>query len=564
MKYLKNKTLQNIIYFLMIFTVFVMRCPKDLFTPYLWGEDGTILITDSAMEGIFAIDNVTNGTLWVIQKTVGVISYYIAVLFRSFSSLPMIQGVITKFLEALGISYFLSDKFSFLVKERFVRFLFCIMTILTFPTNSIDVITCDTSLPFILIIPVFLIGVYLFCGGKDEETGYYVKLPTVFQTVFLCLMAISSASAPLIGGMCALCGLLWLFERIKAKKLTMKEFAPAAVKMACVGLSVLIQLITVMSSDRAPTELALKDRIYLTVRNYVFWPKWMISSSKWLFAERLRVCDVPYNSHLPALCIFLFLAGIAFYAFLFISKKVDRRVMAFSVLSSYLFFLLCSFTGEIKEFLVGLAVGQRFVYLPVYISMMLILLFSYNLSKEEEKLKVPVKKIFSAGVVLLFLVLYIPDYIMTPANDYLYEYWEMSCDDFSFEGDDIISCRIGPWGNWRTDFPADFTNASDDVSLTPVYASGSTDGVSQIVSLDADINDGREIEKIYVKNSEEGKYSLAFYEGEKSEKMGEFGNEGIFTYQDYYGREYELIAVDYDGGYHRAVFAYEEEGLQKR
>ena len=54
--YIKRKIVSdNFLYFVALFLLLAFRSPMDLITPYLWAEDGTVLIRESVYEGLSII-----------------------------------------------------------------------------------------------------------------------------------------------------------------------------------------------------------------------------------------------------------------------------------------------------------------------------------------------------------------------------------------------------------------------------------------------------------------------------------------------------------------------------
>ena len=67
--------LQNAGLYLILFVILVMHAPEDFFTPYLWCEDGCILISGAVYEGIGLLLTVHNGVFWLAQKLLGLLAH---------------------------------------------------------------------------------------------------------------------------------------------------------------------------------------------------------------------------------------------------------------------------------------------------------------------------------------------------------------------------------------------------------------------------------------------------------------------------------------------------------
>ena len=156
--YIKRKIVSdNFLYFVALFLLLAFRSPMDLITPYLWAEDGTVLIRESVYEGLSIIAKQGNGAYWVIQRIFGLVCYWLVKPFESIEALPYIMQVLSKSLNVLSVMYFMSDRFSWLVSEKKYRFGICAGIILLMSQYANDTLTCDTSLPFGLFFGVFLI-----------------------------------------------------------------------------------------------------------------------------------------------------------------------------------------------------------------------------------------------------------------------------------------------------------------------------------------------------------------------------------------------------------------------
>ena len=74
---------EYVIYFLILYALLVFRAPSDFFQPYLWAEDGTVLIQGSIYNGIQSVFQVGNGAYWVIPKLIALLCYWSVKPFNS-------------------------------------------------------------------------------------------------------------------------------------------------------------------------------------------------------------------------------------------------------------------------------------------------------------------------------------------------------------------------------------------------------------------------------------------------------------------------------------------------
>ncbi len=266
-KKLKSDHTKGVVYFLLLFIIYVMHSPEDLFSAYLWAEDGTVLIQGSIFDGLNSIFIPWNGTIWVIPKTVALVCYRVMLALNHLDYLPHIQGISFKLLATASVFWFTSDKFECVLREKQHRFFICVAIMLFLPANLYDITTCDLPLSFVTNFTVFLLGLYLVCSPETKRISF-------LQTIFLSLMALSTAAAPFTFAVAALGTLRWFIARQRDKKLLIKEVGIEGVKLSIVAIAVLTQLVCVASSSRASSELALVHRFSLNMKYFVVFTYW--------------------------------------------------------------------------------------------------------------------------------------------------------------------------------------------------------------------------------------------------------------------------------------------------
>jgi hypothetical protein len=232
----------NVLYSLFIlFLIYSLRAPADSFTSYLWAEDGCNLIQGPIDEGIVSICDTAPGFYWVIPRVIGYLCYKLCLFMNAMAILPMIQGLVTKVVAVIGVGYFISNRFDWVIKERVNRFVISLLVILSIPYYASDVITCDLSVPFILNFTVFLIGLDLLCGPK-------ARCITYLEALFLCAQGLSNAAAP-FAAIVALGALIrWLLFRIKTKNYEMSKNLVGIIGTCLVIICSLVQVLRIMDS----------------------------------------------------------------------------------------------------------------------------------------------------------------------------------------------------------------------------------------------------------------------------------------------------------------------------
>lgn len=311
---------QNLLCFVILFALLAFRTPEDLFTPYLYSEDGGVLIQGSIYNGIRGIVKPGNGTYWVIQKALALLCYWVILPTRSIAALPYIMQVLTKILGTLSVMYFISDRFQWLVSKRTYRFWICVGIILLMPQHADDVLVCDTSLPFQLFFVAFLIGLDLLCSGKYDT-------PNWGQTVFFMLLAVSTASALCLAAIVAASFLQWIVVQVEHGTLKKRAVGIEIFKLCMICGAVWIQVRLVLSSDRVSGSLDLTNRMILSLKSFVFF-------SYWNKFQTWRA----------------FFVGLIIWAFIGCIIKLPWKTVLYCGGFSYLFMLYCSMVTSAEEF----------------------------------------------------------------------------------------------------------------------------------------------------------------------------------------------------------------------
>lgn len=445
-----NKKIPFILCVAILFFIYGLRAPDDLFTSYLWAEDGADLIQGSVFDGIKTIWNSYTGFYWVLPRTVGLLCYYICLYTNTMANLPMIQGLVTKLIAVLGISYFLNDRFEWLIKERAYRLLVCILVILAMPCFASDVITCDLSMPFVLNFTVFLIGLDTLCGPK-------ARCITVPEALFLCVLAMSNAAAPFAAAVAAGALVRYLAVNIKSKSVARKELATGITGTCLVIICSVVQILRIMHGSRAGNELALWDRLITCLRNFIFFP----------------YCS---GASRPAVWTVLCLGCIAL-AYL---SGIPKKTAAFTVAYNYAFIFFCSMVtsmDRINEVVFGENDScGRYIFVMYMLSAFLLGVEAYFLIRKKLILKM-IGFVLCALLAVMSVATYSIDVI---GYEYTYAY-EENIGLFTPDGTDRLMIQIGPWLPQRLMLPAELSDhpaaqGGTDCRLDPVnYQPGASD-----------------------------------------------------------------------------------------
>ena len=422
------------VYFALLFLIYILRAPEDAISGYLWAEDGMDLLQGAMYEGPSSLFKVVSGTHWFVPRLVGLISYWICLFFNNLTIFPPLLGLTCKAIAVGSISYFMSNRFGWLVKENAVRFLVCAVVIFTIPYYDSDTTTCDTSVPFVMLFAAFLIGLDTLCNKK-------VRNASVLETAVLSLTAISNAAAPLCAGVSVLSFIRWIMAEKKDNKLTKKSVILESIKPIIVCILTIIQFVGILTSNRSGVKIDLGNRLLVCLRSFIFTPYFDTYKSWSLF----------------------FIALAAFIALAYLAK-ISWKVILYSSCFSYLFIAYSSLTGETKDITHNLFpepyVGGRYILVSFLIAGFILAIEVYYLWKHKFTL------IRFVGLALFIVMISIATLTYTQIT-YGMEYADTYTDNvdvFDRNGSQYLLIHIGPWDPYMVKIPwniSDYTRMSE-------------------------------------------------------------------------------------------------------
>ena len=431
----------NLLMFVILFALLSFHAPKDLFTPYLWAEDGSVLMQGAMNFGIKTLFIPGNGAYWVIQKLIGLLCYCLLLPFNNIQTLPYLMQIVSKLLATLSILYFISERFNWILPNKWHRFYICVAVALLFPVGAFDVVTCDTALPFYFVFTVFLIGVDVVCNPKT-------KTLSAFQTIFLVLFALSSAAAPfsfLIGGISFV--RFFIFCKKGKKPIDKKVIIIEIIKLLCIFSAVFIQLLCVKSSGRSSSNLELIRRLYHNTKDFIFIP---FAGFDYLKIEKNWL---------------LFLIGLLTWFVAWKIAKIPFLVVLYSGIFSFTYMFICSMTGTVDDFYkrIGAVLAPRYIFACFEISSFILILASQKLIYSGRKNLNILGYISITALSILALSTY---NITVVGADYASTY-RQHAPLFDKKGKQVVSIPIGPWSPWSLKIPANIraNEPVDDVEF---------------------------------------------------------------------------------------------------
>ena len=415
--------------FMVLFLVYSLRAPDDLLGTYLWAEDGCVLLQNAINDGVKVLITPTSGTYWTIQKFIGLICYWICYCFKNLMFFPALESIFTKIVASLGVSYFLSNRFNWLIESRTLRFIVCIVVILAIPFYATDVITCDTSLPFVLNFTVFLIGLDTLCRPESRVVSYK-------ETIFLCLQALSTAAAPFVALVTGLSFVRWMYMKIRTKDIRAKLVLIELLKTGIICICVLIQVMCALGSSRVNGDLGLFQRLVTCIKDFVLFPY------AYTF-ENMK----------------LFLIAVLAFACLALLTKMPWKVLSYSIIFSYCFLIYCSMivdpdsiTYQIFREANG---GARYIMILYMIAAFVLCIEICRLWMDQS-----IKKV--AGIVLFVTAMIVS--VLTyslPIMGYEYiEAYHDSIGTYNPDGKEVLIINVAPWYSYGVSVPCSISDVS--------------------------------------------------------------------------------------------------------
>ena len=465
-----------------LWCVYAFRVLPDLYTSYLWAEDGMELIEDAISGGAATLFDHPAGYWWFLPRLISLLCYRVCMLFGGISFLPVLQGFMSKIIAAGSLLYFMSDRFEWLIKSRVRRFAVCVLVVLSIPQSSFDMVPVDTSLPFVMNFTVFLIGLDALLGPKARPV-------TIFETVFLSLLALSTASAPFCAAVPVLALGRWLiFNKEK------KEHVPMAV--ACtliVSVCALLQTLTTLLSPREISDISIGRRLFVCVHDFVFFPYLESYSSAWLW-----------------------IAGLAAWLAVACLAKTNWKILLYSAVFAYSFLFYCSMVGapDVITDTMTTGVGARYYMMSYMIAAFLLGVHICRMSQSDKVRK-------SVSVVLCLMIFFMagPSYFIDIPNPSLASAYDYACGLLNTDGDEKVVIPVAPTTHFRMMIPFDI-DAYEPASSEPQFVIetvGDQDPAGMVI-LDRDVSEhsvtgwaadaeGRPFEYVFIE-WEEGQYNV--------------------------------------------------------
>ncbi len=468
--------------FIVLYLMYIFRAPGDSFANYLWAEDGGVLLSSAMRDGLRSVLIPGNGAYWVLPRLIGIVCYGISLPFRSITNLAVLQGLVTKLAGAASIGWFMSDRFQWVVKERFHRFLICAGIIFMMPA-AMDVFTCDTSIQFLLNFAVFLVGLDLLAGEK-------VSTPTWGETCFLVIQTLSNAAAPFGAAVAACAFLRWFADGYRKKTLKTGTVIIETGKVGVITAGTLLQVQLILSGSRVSGSLQFVDRIIACLKLFPFFPYFQ-SMNDWKILLLCLVC----------------------WAAILLLAKLQIRMTVYCVLYSWLFLCFCSMTAAVQSlpalFKITLSDKQsaRYMLLSSMVMIFLLLAALYRIRDRKAQLVTSAAvfcAVFSAAAQAYQVRIWGEEFIIA---------YDQNVGSYDVHGTDWLSIPTGPAPIWHLEIPVSVSKADAgeeaegeiyniSVNETGNVVTGMPAGSMVLVSGSLSDEDGGPLKRIFLKTGE--------------------------------------------------------------
>ncbi len=530
---IKSRLLANLVGITYLFLLLALRVPEDTFHPYMWLEDGVVLIQGAMDEGLVFILHSNMGTFWVIQKTLAWVIYRFFTLFGNLSLVPIVLGWSSKFIAGCGIFYFMGERFSWMVEERAWRFGICGMVVLMIPMNGHELLPVDTSMPFLLLFFVYLFGMRYLCAGAGAG-----RQPDWGETLACTVIALSSAAAIVVAFVFVTAMIYCLVRNNIPVDGRRKAILVGLLKMTLPVISAMIQLREILLSGRAGTEWELGKRLLYNTQKFISLPYWQ-KAENWV----------------------LFFVGILFWVLVIYMTHMPYRIWLYSAGFSYLYLLYCSMSHTPEGFyykdMDGWITG-RFSTTSMQIAGFMMAYAGYLFFKKKKN-NARLYGGLSVSILVTMMMVAIPTYYVDQGGGEYFEGFKRGSIVFSENGSDKVLIAVAPWDLFQMHIPAELSGKKcvDDMRLylTRVndkpYRNGGMAEIETAMVLEGRVStaDGKKMRSLFFKNND-GAYNAVF-SIDKNQWCFHMTQEELTEEMT----EVEFIGITEDGKYHRGVLA---------
>lgn len=413
--------------FLCIFIIIASRKLEHLSVPYLWAEDAAVFLQRSIDLGVRSLVVPYAGYLHFIPQIVTYILLKICIVIGvGIEPVPYLMNYSAIALSAGMLCYFVSDHFTWFLKNKKARLIFIILIISTIPSNTAEVWLTITNFQWWSGLFIFFVGL---------EIVYKDELPkSSIMNIILFFLGLSTTLVCLIIS-CYLYIILKKFIIYRNKNIS--EFVTENKcdfhKLFFVASPLIIQIAFFLSSDR------------VSISNISIWLYKLKLLIELMFG-RVAIFnpEQPLPNELANICL-----GISIWLIFYLASR-NKKIVLYSFLFVLVnYFLTCMLFDQASGEAVLANGGGRYHFIPqtiLRIQMVHILYEKFHFSKKE---------IYRSISFLLGLILFvnnIPKFSLHTHNLQGTEYYKSVAKYFNVESQERILVPT-PLSDWFLRLP---------------------------------------------------------------------------------------------------------------
>lgn len=403
------------------------------FIPVMWAEDGAIHIQRAIEYGWQSLFQTYAGYYIVAQQIIVCFWYTVFKTVNNITFLWWCVGYTCLAINSLCISYFISDRFEWLVEDRRFRFSACaVVSIMPWASGNNEMLMHVTNINWWMFWMCFLVSLDLLCNKQMSEIKWW-------EVILFSLTALSSGMAPLILAVDILIAIRTFISSRGGERNTYS----CSAKLTLVALACLLQVSTIFTGPRLSSmEWSLPERIWILLKNFTLLPPFELAGMQGT------------DPTIP------FVAGIIFWIVLIVISKIDLWVVLYSFGFSFAYWCLASAVCPTIESLkqMGIQGGVRYLFVQYLVWGLMLSICITRLWKS----CIVCQKYTAAMLSIALFVLLASRYNVTvPGGAEFSRYYHQYADYYDRSGSDYIVIPVPPWRPWGMWVPADLSAQID-------------------------------------------------------------------------------------------------------
>jgi len=246
-----NHLYNNLIKYIVILFILLLRQWEIFGKPYLWAEDGTLFINNVIEYGHKSLFFHGAGYYHFISFLFTNIFYFFCYIINNIVTLPYLMWTSSLLISGAAVFYFTSEEFKWILEKKRDRFIVCLLVILLIPAESSEVFGTITNIQWWLCFYFFLLGLNI-C--------YKREMPGTCNIIILVLSAFSTVGfLPLFGIFTLL-----LLDKIKRRAILKYDL----LKYTALLIPSLIQIISIFFNRNNINSINPDGRVTKIINSY--------------------------------------------------------------------------------------------------------------------------------------------------------------------------------------------------------------------------------------------------------------------------------------------------------